>query len=150
LRPESRGHIRIKSADPTVPPEIRVNYLSTETDQRANVASLRILRSIVHAPAMADYLLEEYEPGTGIAGDDELLAYCRERGSTIYHPVGTCTMGPHSGAVVSPDLKLHGAESIRVVDGSIMPRLISANTNASIIMIGEKAADMILADARRH
>ena len=102
LRPESRGDIRIKSADPTVPPEIRVNYLSTETDRRVNVASLRILRGIVHAPAMADYLLEEYEPGTGIAGDDELLAYCRERGTTIYHPVGTCAMGPHSGAVVSP------------------------------------------------
>ena len=99
---------------------------------------------------MADYLLEEYEPGTGIASDDELLAYCRERGTTIYHPIGTCVMGANSGAVVSPALKLHGAEAIRVVDGSIMPRLISANTNASIIMIGEKAADMILADARAH
>jgi choline dehydrogenase len=150
LRPESRGHVRIKSADATVPPEIRVNYLSAETDRRVNVASLRILRGIVHSPAMADYLLEEYEPGTSIANDDELLAYCRERGTTIYHPVGSCTMGPNSGAVVSPNLKLHGAESIRVVDGSIMPRLVSANTNASIIMIGEKAADMILADARRH
>jgi choline dehydrogenase len=150
LRPESRGQIRIKSADPTMPPEIRVNYLSAETDRRVNVASLRILRRIVHAPAMADYLLAEHEPGTDIEGDDDLLAYCRARGTTIYHPVGTCAMGPHSGAVVSPELKLHGAESLRVVDGSIMPRLISANTNASIIMIGEKAADMILADAAKH
>ncbi len=149
LRPESRGHIRIKSADPTVPPEIRMNYLAAETDRRVNVASLRILRGIMHAPAMADYLLEEYEPGTSIAEDDELLAYCRERGTTIYHPTGSCAMGPNSGAVVSPELKLNGAEFIRVVDGSIMPRLVSANTNASIIMIGEKAADMILADARR-
>jgi choline dehydrogenase len=150
LRPESRGSVRIKSADPAVAPEIRMNYLSTETDRRVNVDSLRILRGMMHAPSMAAYLLEEYEPGTGIAGDDELLAYCRERGTTIYHPTGSCAMGPNSGAVVSPQLKLHGAEAIRVVDGSVMPRLVSANTNASIIMIGEKAADMILADARSH
>ncbi|HEY1857794.1 GMC family oxidoreductase [Acidocella sp.] len=147
LRPESRGSIRIKSADPAIPPEIRMNYLSAEADRRVNVDSLRILRGIVNAPSMADYLLEEYEPGAGITGDDDLLAYCRARGSTIYHPTGTCAMGPNSGAVVSPALKLQGAEAIRVVDGSIMPRLISANANASIIMIGEKAADMILADA---
>ncbi len=150
LCPESRGSIRIQSANPAIPPEIRMNYLTTETDRRVNVESLRILRRIVHAPAMADYLLEEYEPGTGIASDDELLAYCRERGTTIYHPTGSCAMGANSGAVVSPALKLHGAEAIRVVDGSIMPRLVSANTNASIIMIGEKAADMILADAWAH
>ena len=148
LRPESRGSVRIKSADPAVPPEIRMNYLSTAVDRRVNVNCLRTLRGIMHAPAMAPYLLEEYEPGTGIAGDDELLAYCRERGTTIYHPTGSCAMGANAGAVVSSQLKLHGAEAIRVVDGSIMPRLVSANTNASIIMIGEKAADMILADAR--
>jgi choline dehydrogenase len=102
----------------------------------------------VHAPAMKDYLLEEIEPGTRIASDDELLAYCRERGSTIYHPTCSCTMGTGPNTVVSPELKVHGATGLRVVDGSIMPRLVSANTNAAIIMIGEKAADMILADAQ--
>jgi choline dehydrogenase len=148
LRPESRGSIRIKSPDPTQAPEIRINYLASETDKKANVDSLRRLRAIVHAPAMKDYLLEEIEPGTRLSSDDELLAYCRERGSTIYHPTCSCMMGPGPNAVVSPELKVHGATGLRVVDGSIMPRLVSANTNAAIIMIGEKAADMILADAQ--
>lgn len=148
LRPESRGSIRIKTADPAIAPEIRINYLASETDKQANIDSLKRLRRIVHASAMKDYLLEELEPGTAIAADDELLAYCRERGSTIYHPTCSCTMGQGPNTVVSPELKVHGAAGLRVVDGSIMPRLISANTNAAIIMIGEKAADMILADAR--
>lgn len=147
LRPESRGSLRIKSADPAMPPAIRVNYLATETDRQANVDALRRLRAIVHAPAMRNYLKEETEPGPGVTSDADLLAYCRERGSTIYHPTCTCIMGPGPEAVVSPTLKVHGAESLRVADGSVMPRLISANTNAAIIMIGEKAADMILADA---
>jgi choline dehydrogenase len=148
LRPESRGSLRIKSADPAAAPEIRVNYLASQTDRQANIDALRRLRAIVHAPAMRDYLKEETEPGPGITSDADLLAYCRERGSTIYHPTCTCIMGPGPDAVVSPSLKVHGAEGLRVVDGSIMPRLISANTNAAIIMIGEKAADMILADAQ--
>jgi choline dehydrogenase len=148
LRPESRGSIRIKSSNPEDAPEIRVNYLASETDRKANVDSLRRLRAIVHEPAMKDYLLEEIEPGKSIATDDELLDYCRERGSTIYHPTCSCAMGPNEDAAVSPQLKLHKAAGLRVVDGSVMPRLVSANTNAAIIMIGEKAADMILADAR--
>jgi choline dehydrogenase len=148
LRPESRGSLQIRSADPTVAPEIRVNYLASETDRKANVDSLKRLRQIMHAPAMRDYLLEEVEPGAKLTTDDELLAYCRERGSTIYHPTCTCSMGDGPGTVVSPKLTVHGASGLRVVDGSVMPRLISANTNAAIIMIGEKAADMILADAK--
>ena len=148
LRPESRGSIRIKSADPTVAPEIRINYLASETDKQANVDSLR--RSASDRPCAGDERLSAggMEPGTRIAGDDELLAYCRERGSTIYHPTCSCMMGPGPNTVVSPELKVHGATGLRVVDGSIMPRLVSANTNAAIIMIGEKAADMILADAQ--
>lgn len=148
LRPESRGTLQIRSADPATPPEIRVNYLTSETDRKANVDSLRRLREIVHSPAMKDYLLSELEPGPGVMSDEELLAYCREHGSTIYHPTCTCTMGEGLGTVVSPQLKVHGATGLRVVDGSVMPRLVSANTNAAIIMIGEKAADMILADAK--
>jgi len=148
LRPESRGSIRIRSANPEDAPEIRVNYLASETDRKANVDSLRRLRAIVHEAAMKDYLLEEIEPGKSLATDDELLDYCRERGSTIYHPTCSCAMGPNDDSAVSPQLKLHKATGLRVVDGSVMPRLVSANTNAAIIMIGEKAADMILADAK--
>jgi choline dehydrogenase len=149
LRPESRGSLRIKSADPAAPPAIRVNYLATQTDRQANVDALRRLRAIVHAPAMRDYLKEETEPGPGVTSDADLLAYCRERGSTIYHPTCTCIMGPGPEAVVSPSLRVHGAGNLRVADGSVMPRLVSANTNAAIIMIGEKAADMILGDAQQ-
>ena len=147
LRPESRGSLRIKSADPNAPPEIRVNYLASEVDKQANIDSLRRLRAIMNAPAMRDYLKEEAEPGAHVTSDADLLAYVRKAGSTIYHPTCTCIMGPGPDAVVSPRLKVHGAENLRVVDGSVMPRLISANTNAAIIMIGEKAADMILEDA---
>jgi choline dehydrogenase len=148
LRPESRGSLRIKSPDPSVAPEIRVNYLATATDRQANVDALRRLRAIVNAPAMRDYLKEEAEPGVKVETDEQLLAYARASGSTIYHPTCTCIMGPGPEAVVSPRLKVHGAESLRVVDGSVMPRLVSGNTNAAIIMIGEKASDMILADAK--
>jgi choline dehydrogenase len=147
LRPESRGSLRIKSADPNAPPEIRVNYLASEVDKQANVESLRRLRAIINAPAMRDYLKEEAEPGAHVTSDADLLAYVRKAGSTIYHPTCTCMMGSGPDAVVSPRLKVHGAENLRVVDGSVMPRLVSANTNAAIIMIGEKAADMILEDA---
>lgn len=148
LRPESRGSVQIRSANPADAPEIRVNYLSATADQQANVNALKRLRAIMQAPAMRDYLLAEAQPGDDVRTDAELLAYCREAGSTIYHPTGTCAMGEGPGNVVSPRLSVHGASGLRVVDGSIMPRLISANTNAAIIMIGEKAADMILADAK--
>ena len=148
LRPESVGDIHIKAPDPAVAPAIRVNYLSTENDRQANVDGLKKLRAICHAPAMRDYTAEELEPGLALTSDADLLDYCRSRGSTIYHPVSTCMMGPDERAVVTPELKVRGADRLRVVDGSIMPRLVSANCNAAIVMIGEKASDMILADAR--
>ena len=148
LRPESRGDIHIKSRDPLAPPAIRVNYLSTEVDRQTNVDGLKKLRHIMQAPAMSDFMETELEPGLAIASDEDLLAYCRRVGSTIYHPSGTCTMGTGEDAAVTPDLKVRGVERLRVVDASIMPRLISGNCNAAIVMIGEKAADMILADAR--
>jgi choline dehydrogenase len=148
LRPESRGSLRIKSADPAVPPEIRINYLATETDRTANVEGLKILRKILHAPALKPYVVDEYDPGPKVTTDEELLAYCRQRGSTIYHPTSTCRMGNDPLAVVDQRLRVRGIEGLRVVDGSIMPDLVSGNTNAPIIMIAEKASDMILADAR--
>jgi choline dehydrogenase len=148
LRPESRGSLRIKSADPSVPPEIRINYLATETDRTANVEGLKILRKILHAPALRPFVVEEYDPGAKVVSDEELLNHCRQRGSTIYHPTSTCRMGNDPLAVVDQRLKVRGIEGLRVVDGSIMPDLVSGNTNAPIVMIAEKASDMILQDAR--
>ena len=148
LRPESRGSLRIGSADPTAPPEIRINYLATETDRTANVEGLKILRKILHAPALRPFVVEEVDPGKNVTTDEELLSYARARGSTIYHPTSTCRMGNDSLAVVDQRLRLRGIEGLRVVDASVMPDLVSGNTNAAIIMIAEKASDMILEDAR--
>ncbi|WP_146690289.1 GMC family oxidoreductase [Bradyrhizobium canariense] len=148
LRPESRGSLRIKSADPAVQPEIRINYLATEADRTANVEGLKILRKILHAPALKPYVVDEFDPGPKVSTDEELLSYCRQRGSTIYHPTSTCRMGNDPLAVVDQRLRVRGIEGLRVVDGSIMPDLVSGNTNAPIIMIAEKASDMILEDAR--
>ena len=148
LRPESRGSLRIRSADPTVPPEIRINYLATETDRTANIEGISILRKILAAPALKPYVVDEVEPGARVESDDELLAFARQRGSTVYHPTSTCRMGSDPLAVVDAQLRVRGIEGLRVVDASIMPDLMSGNTNAPVIMIAEKASDMILADAR--
>jgi choline dehydrogenase len=148
LRPESRGLLRIRSADPTAPPEIRINYLSTEVDRAANVEGLKILRKILQAPALKPYVVEEVDPGAKVVSDEALLNYCRARGSTIYHPTSTCRMGNDPLAVVDRRLRLRGIEGLRVVDASVMPDLVSGNTNAVVIMIAEKASDMILEDAR--
>ncbi|GAC1501933.1 MAG: choline dehydrogenase [Bradyrhizobium sp.] len=148
LRPESRGSLRIKSADPAVPPEIRINYLATETDRTANVEGLKILRRILQAPALKPYVVDEVEPGAKVATDEELLNFCRKRGSTVYHPTSTCRMGNDALAVVDQRLKVRGIGGLRVVDASVMPDLVSGNTNAPVIMIAEKASDMILQDAR--
>jgi choline dehydrogenase len=148
LRPESRGSIRIRSADPAAPPEIRINYLASEVDRTANVEGLKILRKILNAPALAPYVVEEVDPGAKVASDEALLAYCRARGSTIYHPTSTCRMGNDPLAVVDQRLRLRGIDGLRVVDASVMPDLVSGNTNAPVIMIAEKASDMILQDAR--
>jgi choline dehydrogenase len=148
LRPESRGSLRIKSADPAVPPEIRLNYLATETDRSAFVEGLKILRKILGAPALKPFVAEEVEPGAKVSTDEELLDFCRRNGSTVYHPTSTCRMGNDPLAVVDQRLRVRGIEGLRVVDASIMPDLMSGNTNAPTIMIAEKASDMILQDAR--
>jgi choline dehydrogenase len=148
LRPESRGSLRIRSADPAAPPEIRINYLATEVDRAANVEGLKMLRKILQAPALRPYVTEEVDPGAKVVSDEALLSYCRARGSTIYHPTSTCRMGNDPLAVVDQRLRLRGIEGLRVVDASVMPDLVSGNTNAAVIMIAEKASDMILEDAR--
>ncbi len=144
LRPESRGSVHLRSPDPAAHAAIRPNYLSDPLDQQTVVAGLRWGRRIVEQAAMDRYRGEELSPGADCQSDEDLLAYARDNGTTIYHPVGTCRMGPDPLAVVDARLSVHGIESLRIVDASVMPRLVSGNTNAPTIMIAEKAADMIL------
>ena len=143
LRPESRGTVRIRSADPAQHPAILPNYLSDRLDQEVVVAGMKWGRRIAAAPALARHIAHELMPGPDVRTDQQLLDHARAYGTTIYHPVGTCAMGRGPHAVLDPELRVHGIEGLRVVDASIMPRLISGNTNAPTIMIAEKAADLI-------
>ena len=147
LRPESRGYVRIKSPDPRQGPAIHPNYLATARDRETVVAGVKVMRRIFRAPAMARYIAEEIEPGAACERDDELLDFIRHRGSTTYHPVSTCRMGQDALAVTDERLRVRGLIGLRVIDASIMPTVVSGNTNAATIMIGEKGADMMLADA---
>jgi choline dehydrogenase len=144
VRPESRGHVRIASPEPTAYPSILPNYLADSLDQQVAVAGLRWARRIATQAALAPYVQSEIMPGLGLDTDEALLGYARMAGGTLYHPVGTCQMGHGPAAVVDPELRVRGVERLRVVDASVMPRLVSGNTNAPTIMIAEKASDMIL------
>ena len=148
LRPESRGTLRIKSADPTDAPEIKLNYLSTEGDKRTMVQGLQLLRRIMAAPALEPHIAEERDPGPGCTSDADLLAFIRARGTTIFHPTSTCRMGIDDAAVVDPELRVKGIGHLRVADAAVMPTVVSGNTNAACIMIGEKCSDLVLRDAQ--
>ncbi|MEQ8671724.1 MAG: choline dehydrogenase [Aggregatilineales bacterium] len=145
LRPESRGEIRLKSANSFTAPAIRANYFAAEEDVEGMLIGLKKVREIIHSSAFSAYSGPEYLPGSGVQSDEALVNYMRERSETLYHPVGTCKMGTDSMAVVDPQLRVHGIEGLRVVDASVMPTITSGNTNAPTIMIAEKAADMIKA-----
>jgi len=149
LRPECRGTVRIASGDPLAPPEIRFNYLRTEQDNQAMLAGMRLARKIAAQPALAPYVVEEILPGARVQSDADLIEDIRARGVSNLHPVGTCRMGRETNAVVDPRLRVHGIGRLRVADASIMPVIVAGNTNAPSIMIGEKAAAMILEDAGR-
>jgi choline dehydrogenase len=148
LRPESRGHVRIKSADPRQAPAIQPNFLGTQKDRDTILMGVKAQREIFRSPAMAKHIAEEIEPGAACTNDDELLDFVRRRGSTTYHPVATCRMGQDAKAVVDERLRVRGIGRLRVIDASIMPAVVSGNTNAATIMIAEKGADMVLEDAR--
>jgi len=147
LRPESRGFVRIKANDPAVPPAIQPRYLSSRTDCDTVVAGMKLMRRVMNQPAMRRFVAEEREPGPQCESDPDLLAFARDTGTTVYHPTSTCRMGSDPTAVVDERLRVRGFERLRVVDASIMPTVVSGNTNAAAVMIGEKGADMILEDA---
>ena len=142
-RPESRGSVTAISADPATAPAIRPGYLSAAADRETMVAGLKLARRFCQAPAFDPYRVAEVLPGAAVESDADWLDYARRNGSTVYHAVGTCKMGGDPLAVVDDRLRVHGLDGLRVVDASIMPTLVSANTNAAVIMIAEKAADMI-------
>jgi len=152
LRPQSRGWVRIRSADPLTPPAMQANYLSAETDRETLIAGIRLARRLAATRALSPYIKTEYRPGPAAQSDADLLEFARNTGGTIFHPSGTCKMGDAARdrqAVVDSELRVHGLAGLRVIDCSIMPTVTSGNTNVPVVMIAEKAADLILRDADR-
>ena len=147
LRPESRGFVRIKSADPTQAPAIQPRYMTAQLDRDVMVAGMKLLRRVMGQPAITRYIDEELMPGAKVQTDADYLEFARQKGTTVFHPTSTCRMGSDVTAVVDERLRVHGFQGLRVADASIMPTVVSGNTNAACVMIGEKASDMILADA---
>jgi choline dehydrogenase len=148
LRPSSRGAVRLGSADPLVPPLMYANYLDTDLDRRCTVAGIAFARKLAQTQPLRGYVAEEVLPGPKATTDGDLLEFARNNGATIFHPSGTCRMGSDAEAVVDPRLRVRGLDRLWVVDCSVMPTLVSGNTNLPAIMIAEKASEMIQADAR--
>jgi choline dehydrogenase len=149
LRPTSRGHVHIRSANADDAPSIQPNYLSTEADRQVAIDAMRLTRRIVAAPALSRYAPSEFMPGASYDSDEALVEAAGNVGTTIFHPVGTCKMGPTSDpmAVVDARLRVHGVANLRVIDASIMPTIVSGNTNSPTIMIAERGARMVKEDA---
>ncbi len=150
LRPESRGSTHLTAPDPHAAPAIRPNYLAAESDRRVAIDAVRLTRRIVSQPAMAQYRPEEFRPGPGIEEDAEIERAVGEIATTIFHPAGTAAMGRDAHAVVDPELRVHGIAGLRVVDAAVMPAIVSGNTHAPTVMIGEKGAAMMLQAAKRR
>ncbi|MCP4790228.1 MAG: choline dehydrogenase [Gammaproteobacteria bacterium] len=150
LRPQSTGHISLVSDRFMDYPQLHPNYLATELDQKTLVAGIKLARQICQQEPLRSMIVDEFKPGKQVAEDDDaaILNWARDNSTTIYHPTGTCKMGIDEEAVVDPRLRVHGIDGVRVADASIMPTIVSGNTNAPAIMIGEKAAAMILEDAQ--
>ena len=150
LRPESRGTVNIKSADPFEAPSMKPNYLAAETDRICAVESIKYARRLANTHALQPYIASEYKPGSDVTSDDEILDFARGNGATIFHPTGTCKMGSDPMAVTDANLRVHGISGLRVIDCSIMPTLVSGNTHAPAVMIAEKASDLILGDTKKN
>jgi choline dehydrogenase len=148
LRPKSRGYVRLTVANAAEPPTIVHNYLVDPVDRAVTLAGMRYARRLIETPALAPLIDAEADPGSDAQSDEALLAFARAFGSTGYHPAGTCRMGRDASAVVDPQLRVRGVAGLRVADASVMPQLISGNTHAACVMIGERAADFALRDAR--
>lgn len=148
LRPESRGTIHVTCPDPAVQPAIRPNFLSTDEDRRAIVEGMKIGRRVVEQAPMDCYRVHEMSPGPECRSDADWLQFARANGQTIYHTAGTCRMGGDDGAVVDPALRVRGVRGLRVIDASVMPEMVSGNTQAAVMMIADRGADLVLQDAR--
>lgn len=148
LRPESRGSVHIQSPDPAQWPAVRCNFLGAAEDRRRIVEAVKLQRRIYAAPAFASVATVEEKPGPAVQSDEEILEYCRNQGMSVYHPVGTCRMGAATDpqAVVDHRLRVHGLEALRIVDGSVLPNILSGNTHAPIVMMAERAAEFVIAD----
>jgi choline dehydrogenase len=147
LIPESRGHVRIHSADPREAPAIQYNFISTANDRQTVVDGLKTISRLMNTNAMKPYVLSEHAPNPNPASDSEWLDYARAVGGTVYHPTSTCRMGNDANSVVDDHLCVRDIAGLRVVDASVMPNVVAGNSNAATVMIAEKAADLILADA---
>jgi choline dehydrogenase len=147
MRPTSRGAVEIRSPDPLAAPALRSNYLATDYDRRIMVEGAKLVRRLAATPSLAPYVLAEHSPGPAVRSDEEILEAVRGLGSSGYHPCGTCRIGTDPMAVVDPELRVRGVDGLRVIDASVMPTVVSGNTNAATIMIAEKGADLVRADA---
>jgi choline dehydrogenase len=146
-RPDSQGSIMIQSADPAAPPVIKPNYLSTELDRRTLIGTVRYIRRLVQSSALQEYVAEETTPGAEAQTDDEILAIAKRDGTSVFHIAGTCKMGRDRLAVLDPSLRVRGVTGLRVADASVMPTLVSGNSNAAAMVIGWRASELILGDA---
>ncbi|MFZ9677172.1 MAG: GMC family oxidoreductase [Quisquiliibacterium sp.] len=149
LQAESRGWVRLRSADPAQAPMIHYNYLSTENEQRTMVDGMKLLRKIVTTPPLSSYVIEERMPGPSVQSDKEWLDFILATGETVYHPTSTCRMGTDARSVVDERLRVRGLDGLRVIDASVMPAVVSGNTNAAVVAVAEKGADLVLEDAAR-
>jgi choline dehydrogenase-like flavoprotein len=143
LRPDSRGEVRLASIDPMAPVRFVNNFLSTEADREAMRQAFKISRILVGQPSFDNIRGDETTPGTDVQSDAEIDAFIRETAMTVFHPIGTCRMGSDLASVVDPELRVRGIEALRVVDASVMPDLVGGNINACVMMIAEKASDII-------
>lgn len=147
LRPKSKGSIHIGSPDPDAGPRIRPNFLSEQEDRDSLVGGMKVARQITQQPALAHYIDHEMNPGDLVQTDEDWLDFARHNGQTIYHPIGTCRMGTDDAAVVDTRLRMRGLEGLRIIDASVMPAMVSGNTQAAVMMVAEKGADLVLQDA---